>query len=44
MSVDRRRWKGLGVSPDLGTPAHELGDAYLALCVKAARFFLTISH
>lgn len=30
-SVDRRRWRSLGVSPTLGTPAHALGDAYVQM-------------
>eukprot|EP00940_MAST-03C_sp_MAST-3C-sp2_P000117 g117.t1 len=30
-SVDRRRWQSLGVSPNLGTPAHDLGDAYVEM-------------
>jgi len=31
ISVDRNRWRSLGVSPDLGEPAYALGDAYLNL-------------
>jgi predicted aconitase with swiveling domain len=31
ISVDRRRWKEIGVAADLGAPAHAVGDAYLAL-------------
>ena len=33
-SVDRQKWKALGVSPALGDPASALGDAYLALGVN----------
>eukprot|EP00941_MAST-03F_sp_MAST-3F-sp1_P005302 g5302.t1 len=31
VSVDRRRWRALGVSSELGEPATALGDAYTAL-------------
>jgi len=31
ISVDRRRWRALGVPADLGEPASALADAYLAL-------------
>ena len=31
ISVDRRRWRELGVDPDFGEPASALADAYLAL-------------
>jgi predicted aconitase len=30
-SVDRERWRALGVAPSLGEPAHALGSAYLEL-------------
>ena len=30
-SVDRKRWKALGVSSDLGEPAYALGNAYLKM-------------
>ena len=31
LSVDKRRWKDLGVADDFGSPASQLGDAYLAM-------------
>ncbi len=31
ISVDRRRWRDLGVDPEFGEPASALADAYLAL-------------
>ena len=31
ISVDRRKWRDLGVSPSLGIPAHSLSEAYLNL-------------
>ena len=34
LSVDKRRWKQHGVNEDFGTPASQLGDAYLAIGAK----------
>ena len=34
LKVDRRRWRDLGVSPDLGEPSDQLADALLALGVQ----------
>ena len=31
ISVDRRRWRELGIDPALGEPASALGDAYMAM-------------
>jgi predicted aconitase/predicted aconitase with swiveling domain len=34
LSVDKRRWKQQGVNDEFGTPASELGDAYIAMGAK----------
>ncbi|WP_268800159.1 cis-3-hydroxy-L-proline dehydratase [Pseudomonas huanghezhanensis] len=34
ISVDKRRWRELGVDPALGQPASQLGDAYLDMGAK----------
>ncbi len=34
LSVDKRRWQQQGVSHEFGTPASQLGDAYLAIGAK----------
>lgn len=34
ISVDKRRWRELGVDPALGEPASQLGDAYLEMGAK----------
>lgn len=31
ISVDQRRWRELGIDPELGVPASALGDAYMAM-------------
>ncbi|MET1080177.1 MAG: aconitase X [Pseudomonas sp.] len=31
ISVDQRRWRQLGIDPELGEPASALGDAYMAM-------------
>jgi len=34
ISVDRKRWRSLGVSPKLGEPAYALSEAYVSLGAK----------
>ncbi|MFJ3466460.1 aconitase X [Pseudomonas sp. NPDC090201] len=36
ISVDKRRWRELGVDPALGEPASQLGDAYLDMGAKVS--------
>lgn len=36
ISVDKRRWRELGVDPALGEPASQLGDAYLEMGAKVS--------
>ncbi|HEY0288587.1 MAG TPA: aconitase family protein [Pseudomonas sp.] len=36
ISVDKRRWRELGVDPALGEPASQLGDAYLQMGAKVS--------
>jgi predicted aconitase/predicted aconitase with swiveling domain len=36
ISVDKRRWRELGVDPALGEPASHLGDAYLEMGAKVS--------
>ena len=37
-SIDRRRWKALGIPNELGEPARRLGDAYLAMGCEEKSF------
>jgi predicted aconitase/predicted aconitase with swiveling domain len=36
ISVDERRWRGLGVDPALGVPASALAEAYVAMGARAS--------
>lgn len=36
ISVDKRRWRDLGVDPALGEPASQLGDAYLDMGARVS--------
>ena len=36
ISVDKRRWRELGVDPALGEPASQLGDAYLEMGARVS--------
>ncbi|RAU47637.1 MULTISPECIES: aconitase X [unclassified Pseudomonas] len=36
ISVDKRRWRALGVDPALGEPASQLGDAYLDMGARVS--------
>lgn len=36
ISVDQRRWREQGVSPSLGEPASQLGDAYMAMGARVS--------